>query len=105
MGLKGVLDHPANLCRSGFAGDATHLIEQRAGLSQPITGNEFAQTSVVAKLYRQRLFVSMRQKITRRVIDVPESHVGSRLAVASSAKMIRLWRAVIALIARVLPRK
>ena len=62
MGLKGVLDHPANLCRSGFAGDATHLIEQRAGLSQPITGNEFAQTSVVAKLYRQRLFAQCGRK-------------------------------------------
>ena len=52
MGLKGVVDYPANLRCPGFAGDATHLIEQCSRLCQPMTGKEFAQAPVVTQLYR-----------------------------------------------------
>ena len=42
MGLKGVVEYPANLSGPRFAGDATHLIEQCSGLRQPMTSKEFA---------------------------------------------------------------
>ena len=42
MGLKGVVNYPANLSCPGFAGYATHLIEQCSGLRQPMTSKEFA---------------------------------------------------------------